>query len=382
MPSPLRVRVRFRVRLARLFAFVLASSVAVAEAHDLALTHTVVVLGADGTVRVDVTCDLDAIALGLAQGVDSEWAVSELEKLSPEELERRIARVRAVLLASVVLRFDSEPASLDVSLPEYGSAEERPIPSLLGLTASFRGMVPRGARSVTVAVDKAFPPVSLMLMDEGGAQVIHQLLDRGAESDPFFLAQPVSPPGRLVTAARYFRFGFEHILPLGLDHVLFVLGLFLLSPRLKPLLFQVTAFTVAHTLTLALASFGVVRLPPGVVEPLIALSIAYVAVENLFTKELTRFRPLVVFAFGLLHGLGFAGVLGEMGLPREAFVVALLGFNAGVEAGQLTVIAGAFLAIGWLGRKSWYRHAITMPLSLAIAAVGLYWALERLTLLR
>ncbi len=141
----------------------------------------------------------------------------------------------------------------------------------------------------------------------------------------------------------YIPVGFDHILPLGLDHILFVLGLFFLSPKIGPLLWQVSAFTLAHTVTLALGALGVVSIAPEIIEPLIAASIVYVAVENLFTTNLSRWRPFVIFGFGLLHGLGFASVLGEFGLPQGQFVSALIGFNIGVELGQLTVIAVAFL---------------------------------------
>ena len=179
-------------------------------------------------------------------------------------------------------------------------------------------------------------------------------------------------------AREYLSLGFEHILPKGLDHILFVLGLYLLSARLAPLLWQVTAFTVAHTLTLALSMYGVVSLPPTVVEPLIAVSIAYVAVENMLMSELKPWRALVVFGFGLLHGLGFAGVLRDLGLPAGRFVTALVTFNLGVELGQLAVIGLAFLAVGWFHRRTWYRDRIVIPASAIIAAVGGYWAVARL----
>jgi hypothetical protein len=176
----------------------------------------------------------------------------------------------------------------------------------------------------------------------------------------------------------YRRLGFTHILPRGLDHVLFVLGIFLLAVDLKPVLWQVSAFTLAHTITLALTVYGVVSLSPRIVEPLIALSIVYVAVENIFTSKLHAWRPVVVFCFGLLHGMGFAGVLTEIGLPRSEFIPALLSFNAGVECGQLTVILAAFLLFGLPFReKPWYRQRIVIPGSLIIAAVGLYWSIQR-----
>ena len=139
-----------------------------------------------------------------------------------------------------------------------------------------------------------------------------------------------------------------------------------------------TAFTAAHTLTLALTIYGVFSLPPSVVEPLIALSIAYVAVENLLTSELQPSRVVLVFAFGLLHGMGFAGVLADLGLPRSEFVTALLTFNVGVEAGQLAVIAAACAVVLGVRDRPWYRPRVVVPLSLAIAGVGLFWTVERL----
>ena len=177
--------------------------------------------------------------------------------------------------------------------------------------------------------------------------------------------------------ASYIPVGFDHILPKGLDHILFVLGLFFLSPRMKPLLWQITAFTAAHTVALALGALGFVTIPSGIVEPLIAASIVFVALENLVSDRLRPWRPAMVFCFGLLHGLGFASVLGEVGLPEGQFVPALLGFNLGVELGQLTVVALAFLSVGWFRDRPWYRRRIAMPASVAIAAVGIWWVLER-----
>jgi hypothetical protein len=174
--------------------------------------------------------------------------------------------------------------------------------------------------------------------------------------------------------------GVTHILPWGLDHVLFVLGLALLSPRLGPLLAQVTAFTAAHTLTLALSSYGVVRLPPEIVEPLIALSIVYVAVENVVSPKLRPSRVALVFSFGLLHGLGFAGVLGEIGLPEGQRVTALLAFNVGVELGQLAVIGLAVALVALWVRGGGDRRSLVRSASILIASVGLYWFVQRIFL--
>jgi hypothetical protein len=177
----------------------------------------------------------------------------------------------------------------------------------------------------------------------------------------------------------YTQQGYRHILPLGLDHILFVAALFFSTARLKPLIWQVSAFTIAHTLTLALAVIGVITVPASIVEPVIALSIGYVAIENLLKPEPPQWRPLVVFGFGLFHGLGFAGVLGEYGLPLNALTPALLSFNLGVEAGQITVILALFVATFWL-RQSEHYPSVTRIGSGLIAIIALWWTIERVVL--
>ncbi len=171
--------------------------------------------------------------------------------------------------------------------------------------------------------------------------------------------------------------GIAHIIPKGLDHILFVLGLFFSSLILGSLLWQVSAFTLAHTITLALAAQGVVQIPGDIVEPLIALSIVWVAVENCMFEQTNKWRPFIVFGFGLLHGLGFASVLSDYGLPEGNFVALLLAFNIGVEVGQLLVLIAAAVLVWFIRHKSWYRQRIQIPASLIIALVGIFWFIER-----
>ncbi len=182
---------------------------------------------------------------------------------------------------------------------------------------------------------------------------------------------------RVVTFGEFLRQGFVHVVPMGLDHILFVLGLFLLSREWKPLLFQVTMFTLAHTITLALATMGVVSVSGAIVEPIIAGSIAYVAIENIYRREYNHWRLVVVFVFGLIHGLGFAGALGELELPASSLFIGLLGFNVGVEFGQLAVIGAAFAITCWLKDETQYRKYIVVPGSAAICLMGVYWMIER-----
>lgn len=174
----------------------------------------------------------------------------------------------------------------------------------------------------------------------------------------------------------FIKAGFEHILPLGLDHILFVLGLFFSTIKLRSLILQVTAFTFAHSITLALAALGLVKLQLSVVEPLIFLSIVWVAVENTFYKKTTKWRPLVVFSFGLLHGLGFATLLTEYGLPKDNFISLLLAFNIGVEFGQLSVLLMAFIIVRLIFIKTKYKNQLKIPASILIGLVGLYWFIE------
>jgi len=143
---------------------------------------------------------------------------------------------------------------------------------------------------------------------------------------------------------------------------------------------QVPAFTVAHSVTLGLTMYGIVSLSSRIVEPMIALSIAYVGMENILTSRLTPWRPVLVFCFGLLHGMGFAGALAELDLPRKEILPALISFNAGIELAQLTVIAAAYVCVVmWIRDKPWYRSRFVIPASALIATTGLFWTVQRIT---
>ena len=179
----------------------------------------------------------------------------------------------------------------------------------------------------------------------------------------------------------YLKLGVSHIIPAGSDHILFVVGLCLLSTKIKTILWQATAFTVAHSITLALSMKSIIVAPSAVVEPIIALSILFVAVENILLHELKPWRILVVFMFGLIHGMGFASALNEIGLPRNKFYTSILSFNAGVEIGQIAVIVGVFLFIIIpFGKQVWYKKFIVYPISAIIALIAAYWTVERVFL--
>jgi hypothetical protein len=206
--------------------------------------------------------------------------------------------------------------------------------------------------------------VALLLAQSAGAHVIVGELEKMSAGSAAIL---------------YLKLGYQHIIPLGFDHILFVLSLFLLNPRLKPVLWQATAFTVAHSVTLGLAMYHLITPPARIVEPLIALSILYVALENIFSSTLKPSRIGVVFLFGLVHGMGFASALGQLGLPQRSYLLSLVMFNAGVELGQITIILLAFFLLGkWFRDKPWYRTRVVIPISVAIALVAAFWTVQRL----
>ena len=321
-------------------------------AHELGLVQVETMFRRDGTYAVDFLIDLEHLPPGT----------------SPAAFLRKVEQ-------NAALSFDGRRVP-----HERREVTNEPDGKAGVMRLRLLGRTPPAVSRFTFSNAAITDFYVLRLRTEGQRQPVTQWLESGKPSAPFPLDGTVVPQTRGAIIRQYLILGFTHILPYGLDHVLFVLGIFLLGTGLRPVLWQVSAFTVAHTITLALTIYEVVSLPASVVEPLIALSIVYVAIENVLTTKLHAWRPLIVFGFGLLHGMGFAGVLTEIGIPRSEFVPALLAFNAGVEAGQLAVILAAFLLLALpFRRKDWYRRRIAIPASLIIAGAGVYWFVERLT---
>lgn len=349
----------------------------------------------NGTVELVLHINLEAFLAGIdLDAVDdtNDAANAEdydaLRALSNEEIIARVPGLLERWNPLPLLSLDGAPVALttaSVTMPQDTDIELARISDW----------------TLTAPVDPRAQVVQVTWPDGGGAMVLRQqgvddpftgYLD-GGDTSPEITLQGGAEQTGLSTFVGYIPVGFDHILPKGLDHILFVLGLFFLSIHLRPLVWQVSAFTLAHTVTLALGALGLVNVPGAIVEPLIAASIVYVAVENIFFHRLSRWRPMVIFGFGLLHGLGFASVLGDFGLPPGQFLPALIGFNIGVELGQLTVIAMAaillWLAVG-AARKARLEgqeelvteypvmfRAVSVTGSLLIALIGAYWVIER-----
>jgi hydrogenase/urease accessory protein HupE len=366
-----------------LIAVLIAGASMATLAHESERTKVTLSLEADGRFTLDVANDPNWLLLRL----ETFAGGSMPPNITSDQRDRRLAQLTDVFADRIVLFVDAHEvrASAVEYLPParepFDSAQGRPgagSPEPENALARFRltGVMPRDATRLRWLYGLVADPYPLEVRQPDGSSTV-EWIEGTNWSDVIDLSKSFTRPTRLEIARQYLWLGYTHILPKGLDHILFVLGIFLLSPRWKTMLLQVTAFTVAHSITLGLSIYGIVSLPSRIVEPLIALSIAYVAIENLFTRELKPWRVALVFTFGLLHGLGFAGVLKDLGLPREEFVTALLTFNLGVEGGQLTVIAAALIAVMPFMKKGWYRRRVVIPASIAIAAIGLYWTLVR-----
>lgn len=341
-------------------------------AHEAERTRVALTLQRDGHFTLEVANDPTWLLLRLETFAGGAVPAT----LTPAERDARLAQLADVLGDRIVLFVDAHEVRASsisyVPPPATIAGELTPL-----ATYRLSGVMPRDASRLRFLYGLVADPYPLEIRQPDGSATI-EWVEGTNWSGTIDLTKSFVRPTRAEIARQYLRLGYTHILPKGLDHLLFVLGLFLLSPRLKPLLLQVTAFTVAHSLTLGLSIYGVVSLPSRVVEPLIALSIVYIAIENVITRDLKPWRLALVFMFGLLHGLGFAGVLRELGLPRSEFLAALLTFNLGVEGGQLTIIAAAIVLSAPLMARGWYRPRVVIPSSIAIAMVGLYWTVVRL----
>lgn len=187
------------------------------------------------------------------------------------------------------------------------------------------------------------------------------------------------PEAGSLVFGKYLMMGYKHIIPLGIDHILFILCIFFLNTHIRQIILQASMFTLAHSITLGLAIYGVIDPPSNIVEPLIAMSIVFLALENIFLKKIKPWRMIMVFLFGLVHGMGFAGALSELGIPQNSFLTALIGFNIGVELGQITIILLMYLFVARsFAHKMWYRKRIVIPASLVIALIASYWTIERI----
>jgi hydrogenase/urease accessory protein HupE len=370
-----------------LFILLIVSTASYADLVKPALIE--IIVNKQGEVNVNIRASIEALLTGIngryknTKDAPNADQYDKLRRMTPAELAPEFKKFESTFLDKIVLLDNRRHRILlsikQVRIPQRGYPKVPRI-SVIDLV----GKVDLSAESVTCYYPLSFSDYAVRLKQvDLKKQKFHwsqwQWLRDDKFSEPLSITEIVARKPLYKTIANYIELGFKHILPKGTDHILFILGLFLFSSSLRPLLWQVTMFTVAHTITLGLAMNGLFNLPAQIVQPLIALSIVYVGVENVFARGLQKSRLVLVFAFGLLHGLGFASMLADFGMPENAFATALISFNVGVELGQLAILLAAYVLIGfWFGKRAWYKTLVINPASIVIAIIAFYWFIDRL----
>ncbi len=348
----------------------------------------------NGTYQIEIRASIEALLTGInaryknTKEAPNAQAYDDLRVLEPEKLHKAFVPFEKDFLQEIKVVIDGqsiEARITKVDIPEPGYVKV-PRVSLIIL----EGELSTSAQSLSWYYPARFGDnaVRVRQVDEVNEKwhwSSWQWLKNDEISEPFSLTEVFTQQTTVEVLSTYIVSGFEHILPKGLDHILFILGIFLLSSHIRPLLWQVTMFTIAHTITLGLSMNGYIELPANIVEPLIALSIAFIGIENILSSKLQKSRLLVVFLFGLLHGMGFASVLSDFGMPENDFALALISFNVGVEIAQVAIILVAYYIFAYwfrhrLANDHQYRQLIVIPGSLFIALIGLYWTYDRIVL--
>lgn len=364
------------VLLIKVLFFTLASN---AHSHEVSPAVAAILQNQD-SIQLEIRLNLEAllsdIDLSNLSNTDQADQTEEYDFYrgrSVTELKSDFSKIWPSLANEIKVKQDDVFAVLKLEKIMVEEQENFDYPrfSILTITTNIKPLKP-----FNFQWSKSFGEI--VIREEGEGNVFTQYLEAGVVSDEILLSQQ-SKQRFSDIFIDYIPVGFTHILPKGLDHILFVIGMFFLSTKLSSLFWQITFFTLAHSVTLAMASLGVIKISASIVEPLIAASIVYLAIENFYSNALTTRRSIVILCFGLLHGLGFASVLADFGLPIHHFIPALIGFNVGVELGQILIILILFSAISyWFKKKTWYRKLIALPFSFVIGLVGLFWFFERI----
>ncbi len=384
----------FRILFLALFALP-ASSIATAHQVD---TVELEFLQTDGKWKLEGLLDV-AYMLPESRGVEGAPPLFRKDVMdAPVAVHRRIAvQAEATMRKLLTLEYNGKNIPWKIRFPNF-EKEPLVLPPEEGGWALMKVEIATDARpgpgelsaswhddqeSILIVIIEEGEEIGLFPIASGMSDVLLNVVAGEDNRAP-------STPTRTRQVVNWISFGFSHVIahdfsrsifkfrvPEGLDHLLFILGLFLLVPRWKPLAGQSLLFTLAHSITLALAIFGVISLPSNLVEILIATSIAWIGIENLIVKKLNPSRLFLVFGFGLLHGLGFAGQLSEKlgDLSGKQLALPLVGFNVGVELAQICVLAIAFLVL-WPLRK--WTKKVQVYGSAFIALAGLFWMLERI----
>lgn len=334
---------------------------------DLTLNIEIALSNIDASLVTDTNNSENAAGYDALRQLDREKLKAEIRSHAQEFLDKVNLMVDDARLPLKIAGISVED-DVDLSLPRR-------------TTIILMANLPANNAPVVVGFNKTLGAFAIRQQDPSvdPDDLYTDFIDAGQFSQPIPRGGKIERSWQAITG-QYIVTGIAHIIPKGLDHIIFIMGLFFFSPKWRPLLMQVTIFTLAHSFTLILATLGLIRVPASIVEPLIALSIVWIGIENIIRPKIGVSRLAVIFTFGLLHGLGFAFVLGEVGLAGSAFVISLVAFNIGVELGQLLVLAPLLVIGAVIGGHAKYHQRVEVPASTVIALIGLYWCVERVFL--
>ncbi len=319
---------------------------------------------------------IDASSFTNTANAPESQLYDELRKLPAAKLRSKLEDSINKLKKSVFLKIDQ--SLLDLTLDRISVQDEESDKNIRITKIYFKTPIPKGGQNITFAWEKELGPLifrDFSTEKNNSNKASSQWLKAGEETGPIPIYGATMATSTKVWSG--IQQGIKHIIPGGLDHILFVLGLFFFSYKIGPLLSQVTIFTVAHSITLILGSLGYIKISPVFVEAVIAASIVWIGLENVIRTKLNVSRIGIIFCFGLLHGLGFANMFNQIGLEGSDYLTNLFSFNIGVEVGQLIVLTPVILITPVLSRISWYRAVLSIPASILIALVGIKMFVER-----
>jgi len=339
----------------------------------------------DKLIEIEIDLSLEAAMTGIGTqykkttDAPNSELYDDLRALKSQQLQQRFSDFEAKFLDSLVFKVNGQvqQLSLENASIDIIGYKKRPRKTIL----TYHAYPDSWPEALSWQYGKIYGDSALRWQvykkDEYNWSQWRWLRD-GAPSGVIDLNHP-KPVSNYQRFIEFVDIGFDHVMPMGWDHILFIIGMALSSLLWRKLLILVTSFTLAHTLTLGLAMIGVIEVSARIVEPLIAFSIAYVAIENLLIKQSIKRKSIVVFIFGLIHGLGFAAMLKEFEMAPDSFITTLIGFNIGVELAQVVIVfavVGVLLTLRRL--KLNYRQLAVIPVSVLIALVGFWWGVERL----
>ncbi len=340
----------------------------------------------DKKVEVVIDLSLEAVMTGIGtqykNTTDAPNAAEydELRALAPEVLRQRFKNFEVKFLNKLQLNINHQVQNLyleNIKIDIIGY-KKRPRKTLLTYTIQLR----EWPKTLSWQYNKEYGDSALRYQvfekNEYNWSQWHWLRN-GATSGVIDINHP-EPMTTMQRMLQFVSIGFEHVIPLGWDHILFIIGMALSSLMWRRLLLLVSAFTLAHTLTLGLAMLDVVEISGRIIEPLIAFSIAYVAIENLLPNPSIKQKSIIVFLFGLVHGLGFASMLKSFKMSSDNFLSTLISFNIGVELAQIVIVSGVVLLLFFIKSLNLnYKKIAIVPTSIVISLIGIWWGIERIT---